>query len=30
LRANGQGVCLRIEPEKMFAWAKDPGHFSGV
>jgi general stress protein 26 len=30
LRANGQGVCLRIEPERMFAWAKDPGQFSGV
>jgi general stress protein 26 len=30
LRDKGQGVYLRIEPERMFAWAKDPGHFSGV
>jgi len=30
LRAKGQGVLLRIEPERMFAWAKDPSQFSGV
>ncbi len=30
LRAKGQGVYLRIQPDRMFAWAKDPGHFSGV
>ena len=30
LRDKGQGVYLRIEPERMFAWAEDPGHFFGV
>jgi len=30
LRDKGQGVYLRIQPDRMFAWAKDPGHFSGV